>query len=242
MAQFDFTKYLKTKFPDWKITEDVDINWDTISELMIVRNIDGGVDYEDGTRVQPVQMLVYAKDLQNVKLKLDNFVKDNNQKYIRRDSLDIIQTYFPSVVIPQINPDGSGYYYQVLTTGILQISSNLDDIKEVYIDNVKYVTKTRNLAYTAIADTQNANVNYDYCKTIIRGCQNQFVVILISKTQAINNKLRSIRSHIMPSDTTFEIKIVHTDDTEETYSMRCLNHNFSSTNGAIPTISITFGE
>lgn len=93
MAQFDLIKYLKTKFPEtWEITNDVNINWNTTNNLMIVRQIDGGVDYKDGTRVQPIQLLVYAKNLNEVKTKLDLFVSENNQAYIRRDSTDIIQT------------------------------------------------------------------------------------------------------------------------------------------------------
>lgn len=243
MAQFDLIKYLKTKFPEtWEITNDVNINWNTTNNLMIVRQIDGGVDYKDGTRVQPIQLLVYAKNLNEVKTKLDLFVSENNQAYIRRDSTDIIQTYFPPVVIPQINADGDGYYYQVLCTGVLQISNNIDDIKKVFIDNVAYETTTRQLTYTTIPDTQNANINLDYCSSIIRISQNQFVVSLISKSQAINNKLRQLRSHDISVDTSFIIKLVYTNDAEETYTMKCLNHSIISNNGSIPTVQITFGE
>lgn len=243
MAQFDLIKYLKIKFPEtWEITNDVNINWNTTNNLMIVRQVDGGVDYNDGTRVMPIQLLVYAKNLNEVKLKLDAFVSENNQAYVRRDSSDIIQTYFPPVVIPQINADGDGYYYQVICTGVLQISNNMDDIKEVWIDNVKYKTTQRTLSYTAIPDTQNVDINKDYCSSFIRVCQNQFVVSLISKTQAINNKLRQLRNHTITADSSFTIKLVYTNDTEETYTMKCLNHSINSNNGVIPTLQITFGE
>lgn len=242
MSLFNLKKYFASKFPNWDVVEDINIKWDCGKTMMIVRVTEGGEKYEDGTKIEPIQMMVYTNNLEESKLLLEKFVEENTQKYIRRDSLDIIPTYFPPVVLQEINEDGSAYYYTLMSTGILQISSNIDDIKEVWIDEVKYPTTNRVLSYNALADTQNDNVNVTYCKSIMRVSQTQFSATLVSKANRLRNKLRSLRSHDLGPDVDFTIKLVYTDNFEETYTMKCLNHTMSSENGQMPSLQISFGE
>lgn len=242
MSLFNLKKYFSSKFPNWDVVEDVNIKWDCGKTMMIVRVTEGGEKYEDGTKIEPIQMIVYTNNLEESKLLLEKFVEENTQKYIRRDSLDIIPTYFPPVVLQEINEDGSSYYYSIMCTGILQIANNIDDIKEVWVDNVKYATTNRVLSYNALADTQNENINTTYCKSIMRVSQIQFSASLVSKTNGISTKLRNLRNHNLAADETFTIKLVYTDDYTETYTMKCLNHTISSENGQMPTLQLSFGE
>jgi hypothetical protein len=239
---FNLVNYLKTIFPnEWVIVDDVNIEWNGLDTTMIVRRIDGGANYGD-SRTEPIQLVVYSTDLANTKSQMDLFVKEYNQKYVRRDLEDVVITLFPSVVIPQINTITSEYSYQLVTTGFLQISNDINDIKEVYIDNIKYSVISSNLNYVTILDSQNENAIMQNVISVVRNSQTKLALSIPFKKGLLFDKLRMLRKHNADIDTVFKVKVVYIDDETEEYNMKCDNHTITSERGRMANLNINFSE
>lgn len=242
LMSFNFKEYIESKFPkDWKIVDTLDVNWNGKDTLAVITLVDGASDFQ-GARSQPFQIMVYTLDFHGVKDNLDTFQREHNQEYIRRDLQDIVQSYNPPVAIPQISTNGEDYYYQFYMAGFLQIADNLDDIKEVYIDDTLYETFQRQISYSVSTDTQNKNISTEEIETIVRNSQVTINLNLIPRAGSLINKLRAIKTRVQSCNTSFKIKLVYNDDTEEEYTMKLLGMSTASINGAIVTTKLEFGE
>lgn len=236
----DIKKYFETIF-DIDIVDEINLNWNGIDDLIVIRRLDGGKNTTE-IKTQPFQLQLYTQNALEGKRLFDDFINIYNNIVIYRDLEIIIPNYFPPVVIPNINAQGNGYYYQVVMSGIFQISANVDDIKTIKIDGYEVLTEDRNIQYITSSDTQPKSIKSFDVETKNQNKQIQINLVLNSVNSALSQKLKSLRTSEIDINTLFNVELIHTNDEIETYDLVCLSHSINSKNGAFPTISINLGE
>lgn len=225
-------------FSGYTVTDELNYQYNGSGNALIIKYLNG-TNYKD-SKVQPIQLAVYTNDLVATKATLDTFTKEkNNSPFV--DNQDYVQQiYSTPMLLTPFDPTGNNYTHQFIINVTLLISSNVNEIKQVYIDGIEYETTQRTLSYTAQIDNQrNANA-YLNTSNVTYGSL-QFNCQMILKNNTLNNKLKLIRTNLSDLDTAFTIKLVYSaNNTEETYTMKLSNMTINSENQSLPILSLSF--
>ena len=240
MFSMNYLKHLQDIFGNQVyVTEEANYRYNGEGIVCIVKYMQGS-NYRDST-IQPVQLQFFTVDIPGTKSIIDTFTKTySNAPYT--DGLDYInQIYSTPMVLSNFNQIGTNYVTQFLVSATLIISSNITDIKQVYIDDELYETTVRTVSFTGGVDNQRVNSNTFLNKTVISNGLIRITMSLISKNDSLSDKLRNIRKGLLDINTTFVVKLVYTDnDSEEIYTMKCDSYVINSENQLLPSIQITF--
>jgi hypothetical protein len=137
----------------------------------------------------------------------------------------------------------NNYIHNFIISGTLLISSNVKEIKRVYIDGVEYETTIRALNYNTQIDNQKVN-NDNINKTNISYATLSFTCSMINKVNTLTNKIKNIRTGVTSIDTDFILKLVYSDNDDinnaETYIMKLDSATINSENQSLPILSISF--
>lgn len=236
----NYLKHLQDIFGNqMKITEELNYKYNGVGTLCIIKYLQGS-NYRESI-IQPIQLAIYTDDVPSTKAILDTFTKTyTNTPYT--DGLEYInQIYSTPMVLSNFNQVGTNYISQFIVSVTLIISSNISDVKQVYIDGELYETTLRNVSYVAGPDSQRKNSATYLNETLIQNGLLRMSFNLISKSDALGTKLRGIRQGTISINTPFTVKMVYTDNgIEEEYVMKCESFIIQSENQLLPSISITF--
>ena len=229
-------------FSGYTVTDELNYQYNGSGNALIIKYLNG-TNYKD-SKVQPIQLAVYTNDLVATKATLDTFTKEkNNSPFV--DNQDYVQQiYSTPMLLTPFDPTGNNYTHQFIINVTLLISSNVNEIKQVFIDAgsgyVEYETTQRTLSYTAQIDNQRVANSFLNTSNVTYGSL-QFNCQMILKNNALNNTLKLFRTNQKDLDTAFTIKLVYSaNDAEEIYSMRLSNMTINSENQSLPILSLSF--
>lgn len=236
-----FLNHLQTLLgEDVIVTEELNFNYSGSGVMVVIKYLSGS-NFRQSI-IQPIQLVVYTDDVPAAKTLFDNFTKTyNNVSYI--DGLDYIQQiYSTPSVMSNFQPVGINFTQQLVVNGILVISTNVSEIKEVKIDGEVYETSSRIISYVASVDNQRKNGEY-INKTNIRNGMVKFNCTMINKADTLSQKIRSIRTGTTDIDNSFTIWLKYSDnDVVEQYTMKLDSATINSENQTLPILSLSFVE
>lgn len=234
----NYVSYLKTIFPDYEVTDEVNYKWDMTKTALVIKNLTG-TNYKDST-IQPVQINVYTTTPATVKEELQNFTKTyNNMPFIENTDY-VQQIYSTPMLISSFDNTGNNFGHQFLINVTLIISTNVSDIKEVKIDNVIYETTGRIFSYMATPDNQRVSEN-EINTSFMSNATVKFNCSLINKNNSLTTKLRALRQGLIDIDSLFTITLIFSDNaTPEVYQMKLDSFSINSENQSLPIISLSF--
>lgn len=225
-------------FSGYTITDELNYQYNGSGNALIIKYLNG-VNYKD-SKVQPIQLAVYTSDLVATKATLDTFTSEKNNAPFYDNTDYVQQIYSTPLLLTPFDPTGNNYTHQFIINATLLISSNVNEIKQVFIDGVEYETTQRTLSYTAQVDNQrNANA-YLNTSNITYGSL-QFNCQMILKNNTLNNVLNQLRTDTLDIDRSYTVKLVYSsNNTEESYTMKLSNMTINSENQSLPILSLSF--
>lgn len=236
----NYKQYLEglSYFSDYVITDEVNYQYNGEGNALIIKYL-SGTNFRD-SKIQPIQLSIYTTDLVATKTNLDNFTNALNNSPFYNNTDYIQQIYTTPLLLTPFDPSGNNYTHQFIVSATLLISSNVSEIKQVFIDGVEYETTQRTLAYVAQIDNQRVSTSH-LNTTNVTYSSLQFSCQMINKNNTLSNKIRLLRTNQLNIDTSFTIKLVYSDnDYEETYTMKIDNVTINSENQSLPIVSLSF--
>lgn len=236
----NYKNYLEglSYFTDYEITDEVNYQYNGEGNAIVLKYL-SGTNYRD-SKVLPIQLAIYTTDVAATKQTLDTFTNTLNNSPFYDNTDYVQQIYSTPLLLTPFDPAGNNYIHQFIISATLLISSNVSEIKQVFIDGVEYETTTRSLVYASQVDNQRVSTSHLNTTNITYGSL-QFSCQMINKNNTISNKLRLIRTNNYDIDTTFTIKLVYSDNNaEETYTMKLSNMTINSENQGLPILSLQF--
>ena len=110
------------------------------------------------------------------------------------------------MVLSNFNQVGTNYVSQFIVSATLIISSNVSEIKQVYIDGELYETTRRTISYVGGLDSQRKNSSDYLNESLVSNAILRLSFDLISKGDDLGTKLRQIRQGLLDINTVFELK------------------------------------
>lgn len=236
----NYKSYLESLsyFNNYVITDEVNYQYNGEGNAIVLKYL-SGTNYRD-SKIIPIQLAVYTTDVIATKQTLDTFTNDLNNSPFYDNTDYIQQIYTTPMLLTPFDPAGNNYIHQFIISATLLISSNVSEIKQVFIDGVEYETTSRSLVYVSQVDSQRVS-NQNLNTTNITYGSLQFTCQMINKNNTISNKLRLLRTNNYDIDTNFVIKLVYSDNNaEETYTMKLSNMTINSENQSLPILSLQF--
>lgn len=222
------------------VTEELNFNYSGSGMMVVIKYLSGS-NFRQST-IQPIQLIVYTDDAPAAKSLLDTFTKTyNNVSYL--DGLDYVQQiYSTPSVLSNFQPVGANFTQQLVINGVLVISSNVSEIKEVKIDGEVYETSSRIVSYVANVDNQRRSGEF-INKTNIRNGMVKFNCTMVNNANTLSQKIRSIRTGAIDIDNSFTIWLKYSDnDVVEQYTMKLDSSTINSENQSLPILSLSFVE
>lgn len=235
----NYLDYLQSIFTWATVTNEVNYNSEETDNVIIIKEMPGSV-YRD-TVVKPIQLEAHVKDLATAKGLIETFAKAyNNTDFM--DEFDYVKQYYGTpMVLGNFNIMGANYSSVIIISGTLIISSNISDIKQILIDGEDYETSNRTVTYTTVVDNQAVDMSGYINASQIRNGVVKVTFTMVSHGDTFTQKLRRIRRGELPINTTFTVRIIHTDNNDvEEYTLRCDSHTINSSNSALPVLSVSF--
>jgi hypothetical protein len=236
----NYKEYLEglAYFDGYVITDEINYQYNGEGNALIIKYL-AGTNYRD-SKIQPIQLAIYTNDLVSTKQTLDSFTSALNNSPFYDNTDYIQQIYTTPLLLTPFDPTGNNYTHQFIISATLLISTNVSEIKQVFIDGVEYETTQRTLAYVAQVDNQRVSNSYLNTTNVTYGSL-QFSCQMINKNNTLSNKIRLLRTNQLNIDTSFTIKLVYSDnDYEEVYGMKLDNVTINSENQSLPIISLSF--
>lgn len=230
-------------FDGYVITDEVNYQYNGVGNALLIKYLAGN-NYKD-SKVLPIQLSVFTSDLVATKAMLDDFAKTYNNSPFIFDNGDgttdyVQQIYGTPMLLQNFDATGNNFTHQFVISGTLIISSNVSEIKQVFIDNVEYETTSRNLAFVSQIDNQRVGNSFINA-TEIQYSMVKFACTMINKNNLLSTKIKSIRQGAISPSTPFVIKFVFSDNNnEETHTMRLENASLQSENQALPILTLSF--
>ena len=238
-----YIDFLKQQLPkDWIITEELNINWDGVQTIAILK-MQTGTQYEDST-VQPFQLNVITSKVIETKEILEALITVNQNQFFISDFVRYCKQYYYTPIVPTVaTASGNQLTNQVILTGTLIISENVSDVKEAFIDNekVKITTSAINYATQAEAHVYPFANKTALAETSAKAAVLNIQLTFINKNSELCNKFRLLRLGKLPINTIFKLDLVFTDnDFKETYNCICSSVAINTENGALPVVTAIF--
>jgi len=220
------------------VTNELNNNYNGDGTVVVIKYLQGSI-YQDST-IQPIQLAVYTDDMPATKTLLETITKAYNDVSFT-DGLDYVKQFYGTpLLLSAYQPAGNNYTSQYIVSVTLIISSNISDIKTVYIDGNLLTTTSRNMNYIAGVDNQRDSAGYINTTEITNGIL-KFTCTVVNRGDDLNTKIRGIRKGLLDINTTFAIKLTYTDNDEiEEYSMKLDSSSVNSNNQALPVLSLGF--
>lgn len=225
------------------VTDEINYQYNGEGDALVIKYLAGN-NYKD-SKVLPIQLSVYSNDLQATKTLLEDFAKTYNNAPFFYDNgngvIDYVQAiYGTPMLLQNFDASGNNFVHQFVIAATLIISTNVSEIKQVFIDNVEYETTSRSLVFVSSVDSQRIGTNV-INTSLIKNSVVKFSCNMINKNNLLLNKIRTIRQGLVSPSSTFALKFVFSDNnTEETHTMVLENAALQSENQSLPVISIAF--
>lgn len=238
-----YLDFLKQELPsDWVVCDELNIDWDGNTTTAILKT-QTGTKFNDSEMI-PLQLIVLTNDPIAAKDKLMEFITANHNKYFIEDINTFCKQYYYTPVIPTVaTPSGHQLVDQIIMTGTLLKSVDVSDISEVIIDGTNYQITECNIGYSTDANAQiiiKENVN-GMASTHIKKATVVIDISMINKNNPFCNELRLLRLDRGHINKTYNLKLKYSDnETSEPYSVKLTSFAINSTNGALPTLKVTF--
>jgi hypothetical protein len=242
MNYLNYIQSLAT-FSDFVVTDEINYQYNGEGDALVIKYLAGN-NYKD-SKVLPIQLSVYSNDLQATKTLLEDFAKTYNNAPFFYDNgngvIDYVQAiYGTPMLLQNFDATGNNFVHQFVIAATLIISTNVSEIKQVFIDNVEYETTSRSLVFVSSVDSQRIGTNV-INTSLIKNSVVKFSCNMINKNNLLLNKIRTIRQGLVSPSSTFALKFVFSDNnTEETHTMVLENAALQSENQSLPVISIAF--
>lgn len=240
MSYIDF---IKEEFSDYKVVEEVDMDFQITSPTIIYKQMGGGQSYNVDSLFQPIQLILKTTDVSQGLSDLSTFAQAQTNTYVIQD-LTYYRQWFATPFNPNNNQQHSNNFVQsIYLSGTLVISTNINDITKVVIDGEEYETADRNLFYKAVADTQPVSQMDRLGKTNITSASTTFTMSMENKENVLCTSAKRIRQGDLSADTEFTIVLTFSqNETTETYTMKMLSATLNTSNTGSPVISFEFGR
>lgn len=242
MNYLNYIQSLAT-FSNFVVTDEINYQYNGEGDALVIKYLAGN-NYKD-SKVLPIQLSVYSNDLQATKTLLEDFAKTYNNAPFFYDNgngvIDYVQAiYGTPMLLQNFDASGNNFVHQFVIAATLIISTNVSEIKQVFIDNVEYETTSRSLVFVSSVDSQRIGTNV-INTSLIKNSVVKFSCNMINKNNLLLNKIRTIRQGLVSPSSTFALKFVFSDNnTEETHTMVLENAALQSENQSLPVISIAF--
>lgn len=243
----NYLSYIKSlpEFDDFIVTDEINYQYNGEGNALVIKYLAGN-NYND-SKVLPIQLSVYTNDMQDTKVLLEDFAKEYNNAPFYHDNgdgtIDYVQAiYGTPMLIQNFDNTGNNFVHQFIIAATIIVSSNVSEIKQVFIDNVEYETTSRSLVFVSVVNNErigNAFIN----TSLITNTVVKFNCNMINKNHALGNKIRTIRQGAISPSTVFVVKFVFSDnDTEETFNMVLESVALQSENQSLPILSLSFSK
>lgn len=238
----DYKNYLEQELGNVfnKITNEANFNYKAGDRALVLKEMIGQ-NYKT-SRLIPIQLMAYGDDVMLLLGVLRDFAQTHSKVTII-DGLEFIkQDYATPTTINLFNEVGEVYANIVMLTGTLIISDNVSDIEVVEVDGELIEFDDATIVYAAQIDTKK-RVDSPLAKSKARFGSNRIQVAAISKSTALLQKVRNIRKGLLPTDTTFNIKLTYIDnDYTESFIVRLDGYSHTSSSANMPISVLSFTE
>lgn len=241
MSYLDF---LRAKLPqDWVITEELNSNWQQQNhQTTAILKAQTGTQY-NGSKMQPIQLIVLSDDPLAVKEILDNFIAENNNKFMIDGFSTYIKQYYYSPIVPTVDsPQGNKLVSQVIMTGTLLISENVSDIKELQINGENVEITEGSIGYTTESISQPVifDDTNNLTKAHVKKATITFTFSCVNKYNFFTIFLRKCRLGQEDINKILNIAVKFTDnDTIENYNVKITSYSITNNQQSLPILNFT---
>ena len=258
MNQFlDFKKWLQDKlnelYPNYfKVSTERNIDSDFIEGETIVSAL-AGVPYEDSANL-PYQIDVYTSDVDNVMNLLTAFAKNvsnvpfnqiiqtgtttvNNEEQPVYTSHTITPFLNTPVVMEKDIQNGAQHYARIVVFASMLVFYDVNDIKEIKIDNEVIKTLNSSLNY-ATEMMSNRVSGQELNKSKKKASSVSINFTMINRNSTFGNKVFKITTGQLAGNTKFAVKITLSNDMSYTLNMMIGNSSLGSQRGQLPSLNV----
>lgn len=222
------------------VVNEVDFNFtpndDTIT--IVVKSQGGAVN--GNVKFLPIQFDIYSiLDVQETLNVFNEFVNRYSNTYMNLGLDFYKQDYNTPVVATNFLDVGTTKSY-IYITGTLLITTDISDVKEVWIDNELINHLQCDVVYSASLNPSKVS-GEDFITTTLESSTLIVNLRMFCQNDVFSQQLKMIRRKQLNPDYTFNVKLVYNDGDEETHIMKVQSYTdvHDVTNAPIRTISLS---
>ena len=221
------------------VVNEVDFNFTTDDDAItiVIKNNGGAVN--GNVKFMPIQFDIYSSlDVQETLEVFNEFVENYSNTYMNLGLDFYKQDYNTPVVATNFLDIGTTKSY-IYITGTLLITTDISDVKEVWIDNRLINHLQCNVIYSASLNPSKVS-GEDFITTMAESATLSISIRMFCQNDVFSQQLKLIRKKLLSPNHTFQVKLVYNDGDEEIHQMKVqtFNDTHDVTNAPIRVISL----
>lgn len=217
----DYIRERLQEFTDMKIivVNEVDFNFTTDDDTitLVIRNLPGSVN--GNVKFMPVQFDIYSsKDVQETLDIFNKFVNAYSNTYMNLGLDFYKQDYNTPVVSTNFLEIGTIKSY-IYITGTLLITTDISDVKEVWIDGLLLNHLQCDIIYSASLNPSKES-GKDFIETELESATLGISIRMFCQTDVFSQQLKLIRRKQISPNHKFKVTLVFNDGDEEVHYMK----------------------
>ena len=222
------------------VVNEVDFNFtsDDDAITVVIKNLPGTVN--GNVKFMPVQFDIYSSlDVQETKDIFDKFVYTYSNSYMNLGLDFYKQDYNTPAVSTNFLQIGTTKSY-LYVTGTLLITTDVSDVKEVWIDNKLINHLQCDVIYSASFNPAKAS-GEDFVETELDSVSLTMVLRMFCQNDVFSQQLKLIRRKQLSPNHEFHVKLVYNDGDEEIHKMKAISYTDTHdvTNAPIRVVNLS---
>lgn len=238
----DYIRERLQELTDTKIivVNEVDFNFTTDDNAItiVIKNNGGAVN--GNVKFMPVQFDIYSSlDVQETLSVFNEFVNRYSNTYMNLGLDFYKQDYNTPVVATNFLDVGTTKSY-IYITGTLLITTDISDVKEVWIDNKLINHLQCEVIYSASLNPSKVS-GEDFIETMVESASLIVNLRMFCQRDVFSQQLKMIRRKQLSPNHRFQVKLVYNDGDEETHMMKAqtFNDTHDVTNAPIRVVNLS---
>jgi hypothetical protein len=220
----DYKDYIRERLQELTDTKiivvnEVDFNFtsDDNAITVVIKNNGGAVN--GNVKFMPIQFDIYSSlDVQETLAVFNEFVNRYSNTYMNLGLDFYKQDYNTPVVATNFLDVGTTKSY-IYITGTLLITTDISDVKEIWIDNKLINHLQCDVIYSASFNPAKAS-GEDFVETLLESASLTINMRMFCQNDVFSQQLKLIRRGELSPNHEFLIKLVYNDATEEVHRMK----------------------
>lgn len=246
----DLVKYLQDKLDalspgSYLVSKErnIDANYDEKHQV-VVSALSGSIYREAGSI--PYQIDVITNDIDKVMVDFTTLARNNNNVSYTQVIQSGTGTYESTTIIPFFNTPvvmekeieiGSNKYARIVVFASINEQENVNNIKNLKVDDEEMELLTGTLAYVVEADpVRVSGQEMTRSKKRTSSCSISFSVI--NKSSVFLNKAFLISTGQLPGNTKFTVKFTLQNEQTATLTMMIGSYTFSNERAKLPSVNV----